>query len=123
MMVESLLLVLLQLLQQRQPVHPRHIDVGHHQVDVAVRLQHGQGFDAVAGEQKADRSVADLVPELLQDESLQVRLVVDDQDPCGHAARSTRVSISLRSVAKSIGLVSSASAPFSSALRLVSASP
>ena len=40
-----------------------------------------------------------------------------------YAARSTRVSISLRSVPKSIGLVSSASAPFSNALRLVSASP
>ena len=90
---------------------------------VAVRLQRGQGFDAVAGEQKADRAIPDLMPELLQDERLQVRLVVDDQDPRGHAARSTRVSISLRSVTKSIGLVNSASAPFSSALRLVSASP
>jgi hypothetical protein len=40
-----------------------------------------------------------------------------------HAARSTRVSISLRSAPKSIGLVKSASAPLSNALRLVSASP
>ena len=40
-----------------------------------------------------------------------------------HAARSTRVSISPRSIPKSIGLVRSASAPFSKALRLVSASP
>jgi hypothetical protein len=40
-----------------------------------------------------------------------------------HAARSTRMSISLRSVAKSIGLVNSASAPFFKAWRLVSASP
>ena len=39
------------------------------------------------------------------------------------AARSTRISISLRSIPKSIGLVSSASAPFSKARRLVSASP
>ena len=38
------------------------------------------------------------------------------------SARSTRISISLRSVPKSIGLVSSASAPFSNAWRLVSAS-
>ena len=43
--------------------------------------------------------------------------------PNVQAARSTRWSISLRSVAKSIGLVRSASAPFSSALRFVSASP
>ena len=40
-----------------------------------------------------------------------------------YAARSTRLSISPRSVPKSIGLVRSASAPFSSARRLVSASP
>ena len=40
-----------------------------------------------------------------------------------YAARSMRMSISLRSVPKSIGLVSSASAPFSKALRFVSASP
>ena len=40
-----------------------------------------------------------------------------------YAARSTRISISLRSVPKSIGLVSSASAPLSKALRFVSTSP
>ena len=67
------------------------------------------------GEQKADGSVANLVPELLLDERLQVRLVVDHQDSCGHAARSIRVSISLRSVPKSMGLVRSASAPLSNA--------
>jgi hypothetical protein len=41
----------------------------------------------------------------------------------GYAARSTRMSISSRSSAKSIGFVRSASAPFSNALRFVSASP
>jgi hypothetical protein len=41
----------------------------------------------------------------------------------GYAARSTRVSISLRRAPKSIGLVKSASAPLSNALRLVSTSP
>jgi hypothetical protein len=40
-----------------------------------------------------------------------------------HAAAETRVSISLRSIPKSIGLVKSASAPPSNALRLVSTSP
>jgi hypothetical protein len=40
-----------------------------------------------------------------------------------YAARSTRVSISLRSAPKSMGLVKSASAPASNALRLVSTSP
>jgi hypothetical protein len=45
------------------------------------------------------------------------------QWPCSHAACLTRVSISLRSSKKSMGLVKSASAPPSNALRLVSASP
>ena len=49
----KLFLALLQLLQQRQPVHPRHVDVGDHHVDVAVRLQHAQGLDAVAGEHES----------------------------------------------------------------------
>ena len=46
-----------------------------------------------------------------------------NREPCSHAARSTRISISLRSAPKSIGLVRSPSAPLSSALRLVSGSP
>ena len=32
----GLLLVLLQLLQQRQAIHPRHIDIGHNQIDLAI---------------------------------------------------------------------------------------
>jgi hypothetical protein len=72
---------------------------------------------------KGDGSVLYLLTELLQDESLDVWLVINDQNACAHAARSTRVSISLRSSAKSIGLVSSASAPASNAFRFVSASP
>ena len=86
----------LQLLQQRQAVHPRHIDVADHQIDVAIRFQHRQRLDAVAGEEKLRRSVADLAAEFLHDESLQVGLVIDEQDRV-HAAFPTRVSISLRS--------------------------
>ena len=82
-----------------------------------------QRLDAVAREQEADRAVADLAAEFLHDQRLEVGLVVDDEDTRGHAAIPSRVSISPRSAAKSIGLVSSASAPLSSALRLVSASP
>ena len=72
---------------------------------------------------KLNDTISNLMPELLQDQRLQIRLVVNHQNPCGHAARSTRVSISLRSETKSIGLVNKASAPFSKALRLVSVSP
>ena len=45
------------------------------------------------------------------------------QEKFGYTARSTRVSFSLRSATKSIGLVRRVSAPPSNALRLVSSSP
>ncbi len=61
-------------------------------------------------------ALADLMPELLLDQQFQVRLVIDHENLRVHAALPTLISISLRSVVKSIGLVSSA-------LRLVSASP
>ena len=86
-------------------------------------LEHGQGFNAVAGKLKSDRPVANLMPELLLDQPLQVRLIIDDENLRGHAAFPTRISISLRRLPKSIGLVRSASAPCSRALRLVSGSP
>ena len=81
-------------------------------------VEHGERLDPVAGEQEADGPVADLAAKFLQNERFEVRLVVDDEDACGHAASPTRVSISSRSAAKSIGLVSSASAPFSERLAL-----
>ncbi len=80
-------------------------------------------FQPVAREQEADRAVADLAAEFLDDQRLEVGLVVDDEDARCHATIPSRVSISPLSTAKSIGLVSSACAPFSNALRLVSASP
>ena len=73
-------------MQESEPIHPRHIDVGDHQVDATVRFQRGQSLDAVVGEQEADCSVADLLTELLQDESLQVWLIVNDEDPCTHCS-------------------------------------
>jgi hypothetical protein len=48
------------------------------------------------------------------------RLMCCSKNSGGDAARSTRMSISLRSSAKLIGFVRSASAPFSKALRFVS---
>ena len=48
----DLVLALLQLLQQRQPVHPRHIDVADDEVDVVIGLERRQRFDAIVGEQE-----------------------------------------------------------------------
>ena len=82
-----------------------------------------QRLDAVMGEHEADRAVANLLAEFLQHQSLEIGLVVDDKDGCGHAACPSLVSISWRSSAKSIGLVKRPTAPRSIALRRVSASP
>lgn len=42
-----------------------------------MRLDRLQGFKAVMGEDEADLPVANLTAEFLEDESLQIRLVVD----------------------------------------------
>ena len=92
----DLLLVLLQLLQQRQTIHPRHIDIGDYEIDLAIRLQRRQGFNAVAREQEADRSASYFVAELLQDESLDIRLVVNDQCALLHLIRRLRQPLRLK---------------------------
>ena len=60
------------------------------------------------GEHERHRAVADLPAEFLQHQSLEIGLVIDDEDGRGHAACPSLVSISWRSSAKSIGLVNKA---------------
>ena len=86
-------------------------------------LDRGQRLDPVMGEHKIHRALADLPAEFLQHQSLEIGLVIDDEDGRGHAACPSLVSISWRSSAKSIGLVRSPTAPRSIALLRVSASP
>ena len=112
--------------EQGQPIHPRHVDVGHDHVEVAVLGKEGQRLDAVAREAERDRAVLDLTAKLLPDEVLKIRFVVDNEDFRGHeapSASSRRRPISLRSTGKSIGLVKSPAAPPSIAFRRVSGSP
>ena len=59
---------------------------------------------------------------LVVDDEPDMKALVNDQDLRRQAARSTRVSLSTQCY-KVIGLVRSASAPLSSALRFVTASP
>src|SRR5258708_14339205 len=80
-------------------------------------LDRRQRLDAVMGEHEGHRTVANLPAEFLQDQSLQIRLVIDEENGRGHAACSSLVSISWRNSAKSIGLVKRPIAPFSIALR------
>ena len=124
MIVDNVFVALLQLLQERQPIHPGHIDIGDHEIDaVMVRLKHSQGFDSVASvNETSSCSVADLMPEHLLDEHFQIRLVVDNQNSGGHAERSTLLSISLREHSRNREALSEAlPRHFSSASRLVSA--
>src|SRR5258708_27419320 len=86
-------------------------------------LDRRQRLDAVMGEHEGHRTVANLPAEFLQDQSLQIRLVIDEENGRGHAACSSLVSISWRNSAKSIGLVKRPIAPFSIALRRGFASP
>ena len=114
---------LLQLLQQREAVHPGHVDVGHHHVDMRVIDDRLQRLDAVMGEYECHAAVADLLAKFLQHQRLKIGLVIDHKDRRGHAAFPSLVSISCRSSAKSIGLVRRPTAPCSTALRRVSGSP
>jgi hypothetical protein len=52
----------------------RKIPIGHHQINLAIRLQRRQGFNAVAGEQQADRPILDLLAELILPQAGPVRL-------------------------------------------------
>ena len=53
MIAEILFLAFLQFLQQRQPVHPGHVDIGDDHIDVVVSFNAAERFDAVMGEQKS----------------------------------------------------------------------
>ena len=118
----ELLLRLLELGEQRQPVHARHVDVREHHVDAAVRREHRQGLDPVMGEEEGELALADLLAEFLEDERLEIGLVVDDEDPGAESlalmrSAFTQALVDLgRSAPKSIGFVIRPTAPPSSAL-------
>ena len=112
--------------EQRQSVHPRHVDVAQHHVDRRVFAQSGQGVHPIVGESEAELPVADLPAEALDDQQLQVGLVVDDEYACGHPlplASATTADTSRFSCGKSTGLVMNLLAPRSSAIATLSASP
>ena len=85
---------LLQFLQQGQAVHPRHVDVGNHHVDMRMIRDRLQRLDSIMGEYERHRAIANLLAEFLQDQSLEIGLVIDNEDGCGHAACPRRASIS-----------------------------
>jgi len=66
--------------QEREAVHARHVDVGQHDIDVGVGLKDLERFGAVVRELELVLAVPDVAPELLDDQILEVRFVVDDEN-------------------------------------------
>ena len=81
--------------EQGEAVHLRHVDVGEDELDVAILLQPGERLDAVAGEDEGEVAGANLAAELLPDQQLEIRFVVDDENLDGHV-RSVRAAIPAR---------------------------
>src|SRR5579883_3426225 len=81
-----LVLGLLQLGEQRQPVHPRHVDVGYHHVDMRMGFERLQRLESVMGEHERDGALADTLAEFLQHQRLEIGLVVNKQNGRRHAA-------------------------------------
>ena len=97
--------LVLQLREQGQPVHARHVEVGHDHVVIAVLGEEVQSLDTVAREAEGNRAVLDLTAKLLPNEIFEIGLVVDDEDFRRHegpSASSRRRPISPRSTGKSM---------------------
>ena len=108
-----------QFVEQREPVHDRHVDIEEHEVDVGFGVQRGQCLFAVMGEAECELLLADLAAKTLPDQKLEVGLVVDGKnlggiDQCGalqvNGACSSRTRPFKKT--KSTGLVTNSAAPY-----------
>ena len=77
--------------EQRQAVHARHVDVRQHYIDGGFGLEIVESLDAVSGEGKDQFAAANTLPKLLADQKLQVRFIIDDQDGGRHRRAATFV--------------------------------
>jgi hypothetical protein len=62
----------LQLGEQRQSVHARHVDIGNDHVEIALVGEQSQGLHAIAREPECDRALFDLTAEPLPDQVFKV---------------------------------------------------
>ena len=67
-------------LQQRQPIHHRHVDIEQHEVDIRFGVERGQRLLAVMGEAECEFLLTDLAAKTLPDQNLEIGLVVDGKD-------------------------------------------
>jgi len=103
----------------------RRLDVERHQVDIRVCGERGKRLLAMAGKTNGELALADLSPEALGDQQLEIGLVVNCED-LGGARQPRPAGICCNRVfnrSKSTGLVTNAVAPNSTARRRRSSSP
>ena len=74
-------MLLAQPAEQREAVHHRHVDVEQHQLDFRLGFQHAERLLAVPGKAEGEFLGADLAPEALGDQQLEIGLVIDREDP------------------------------------------
>ena len=73
--------------EESQPVHARHVDIGEHHVDVRSGLEELERMLAVAREDEDQLAAPDPAPKALGHEGLEVRLVIDHEDPADRVRR------------------------------------
>ena len=66
--------------QQAQSIHPGHIDVGDYHINVVDFAQDTDSLQAVLREEELVPTTPNVSPHALEDQWLQVRLVVNDQN-------------------------------------------
>ena len=82
-----------QLVQQGQTVHPRHVDVGHDELDFRMAFEGFERLDAVLGEDEVQLVLADPAAKPLADQRFEIGFVVDHQDRAGIDHESEIISL------------------------------
>ena len=79
--------------EQREAVHPRHVDVRDDHIDLRIGFQFLQRLYAVVCKDKLVATPPDLPTHTLQDQRLKVRFVVDNEDLVRHLCRTGRPTL------------------------------
>ena len=67
------------LFEQRETIHPRHIDVRKHHIDIRIRVQHLESLNAVVGKDEFVVSGANIAPHALPHEMFEIGFVINNE--------------------------------------------
>ena len=67
------------LFEQREAIHPRHIDIREHHVDIRIRVQYLKGLNAVVGKDEFVVSGANIAPHALPHEMFEIGLIINHE--------------------------------------------